>query len=43
MEKTIFITGTIAGFGGACAQSFARAGWRLIVTGLSARTSAEVV
>lgn len=33
MEKTIFITGATAGFGRACAQRFARAGWRLIVTG----------
>jgi len=33
MEKTILITGATSGFGKACAERFAREGWRLIVTG----------
>ena len=33
MQKTILITGATSGFGKACAERFAREGWRLIVTG----------
>ena len=33
MEQTILITGATAGFGKACAERFAREGWRLILTG----------
>lgn len=33
MQKTICITGATSGFGKACAERFAREGWRLIVTG----------
>lgn len=33
MQKTIVITGATSGFGRACAERFAREGWRLIVTG----------
>ncbi len=33
MQKTILITGATSGFGWACAERFAREGWRLIVTG----------
>lgn len=33
MQKTIIITGATSGFGKACAERFAREGWRLIVTG----------
>jgi len=33
MAKTILITGATSGFGKACAERFAREGWRLIVTG----------
>lgn len=33
MQKTILITGATSGFGKACAERFAKEGWRLIVTG----------
>lgn len=33
MKKTVFITGATAGFGAACAQLFARNGYRLILNG----------
>ncbi len=33
MSKTILITGATSGFGRACAERFAREGWRLIITG----------
>lgn len=33
MQKTICISGATSGFGKACAERFAREGWRLIVTG----------
>jgi 3-hydroxy acid dehydrogenase/malonic semialdehyde reductase len=33
MQKTLLITGATSGFGKACAERFAREGWRLIVTG----------
>jgi len=33
MQKSILITGATSGFGKACAERFAREGWRLIVTG----------
>jgi 3-hydroxy acid dehydrogenase / malonic semialdehyde reductase len=33
MQKTILITGATAGFGKACAERFAREGWRLILVG----------
>ena len=33
MQKTILITGATSGFGKACAERFAREGWRLVVTG----------
>lgn len=33
MQKTILITGATSGFGKACAERFAREGWRLIVAG----------
>ncbi|MDG1160195.1 MAG: SDR family oxidoreductase [Flavobacteriales bacterium] len=33
MEKTVLITGATAGFGEACARTFAKENWRLIITG----------
>ncbi|HEB50054.1 MAG TPA: SDR family oxidoreductase [Desulfobulbus sp.] len=33
MSKTILITGATSGFGRACAERFAREGWRLIIIG----------
>ncbi len=33
MQKTILITGATSGFGLACAERFAREGWKLIITG----------
>jgi 3-hydroxy acid dehydrogenase / malonic semialdehyde reductase len=33
MSKTVLITGATAGFGRACAETFAAAGWRLLITG----------
>ncbi len=33
MDKKILITGATSGFGLACAERFARQGWRLIITG----------
>ena len=33
MQPTVFITGATSGFGEACARRFARAGWKLVITG----------
>lgn len=43
MQKTILITGATSGFGLACAQRFAREGWKLILTGRRAARLEEIV
>jgi 3-hydroxy acid dehydrogenase / malonic semialdehyde reductase len=42
MSKTILITGATSGIGKACAETFAAAGWRLIITGRRQERLAQV-
>lgn len=42
MQKTILITGATSGFGKACAERFAKEGWRLVITGRRTQQLQEI-